>query len=992
MRSRAHLIVVLITLPFNLRNWLLTFVLSSLLAGTVAAQYRFDHWTTSNGLPNDAIHAILQTRNGYLWLATSDGLARFDGVRFTNFHHGNTEGVEGNRFYSLYEDHDGTLWAGSVGIVVRYRDGQFVTFGVKDGVPEDEIYRIEQDVRGQIWLSGLRRQVAQLRDGRFVSYDLSACLPGRIPDWGIRNGVWWSQDQQGLHFFLRGRCFTLTKQDGLPSLNILSTSQDQYGTLWISTDAGLWRMKDPDNAADHFQSGEGGSEDRDGNLWLSKNDRLRCVKDGVAEDFTDLIIIAATFYQDREKTLWIGTTNGLYRVRKLGITALTEKEGLYSNWTYSILQDRTGAVWLGSGGGGVSCYRDGKYTHFFSTGPNGLYSTNITSLYEDRDGVIWIGTNRGMCRFKDSKLGRYSDEHGLDEVWATHQDRAGDFWFATSSGITRLHNGSFTSYATQDGLPSNHVTVILEDRNGALWFGTYGGLALWQNGQFIVRTVADGLSGNRIRSLYEDSDGALWIGTYDSGMTRLKDGHLTRFTTRDGLFGNGVFQILDDERGNFWMSSNQGISRVRWQELNNFADGKIKSILPIAFGLKDGMINAECNGDRQPAGWKMRDGKLWFPTMGGVAKVDPAAIAINPLPPPVVIEECRLNRESKYCRDQLQIEPGEDNLEIQYTANSFIKPEQIRFKYKLLGADPDWVEAGNRRTAFYSHLKPGHYVFTVTAANSDGIWNENGESLKIIAVPYIWQRWWFILLAGAVMVGAIAQIIRHRFDRFRRETVRQQTFARQLIESQEHERHRFASELHDSLSQDLILIHNWAQQGIAQIPEPSPGHQQLTDISARSAQALAEVKEIIYNLRPHLLEEVKLSGAINILFRKASSSSGIGFTAQVAPHADRLSPEIQINLYRITQECVNNIIKHSRATEAKLTISNLDGHLLLTVQDNGCGFDASTMANGKPGNLGLTSIAERARMLGGEYQIQSAPGHGTTITIKLKLQETTDDQ
>lgn len=388
----------------------------------------------------------------------------------------------------------------------------------------------------------------------------------------------------------------------------------------------------------------------------------------------------------------------------------------------------------------------------------------------------------------------------------------------------------------------------------------------------------------------------------------------------------------------------------------------------------------------------MRDGKLWFPTQGGVAKVDPAANAINPLPPPVVIEECRLNRESRECRNQLQIEPGEDNLEIQYTANSFIKPEQIRFKYKLVGADPDWVEAGNRRTAFYSHLKPGHYVFTVLAANSDGIWNVEGQSLKVIAVPYIWQRWWFIVLAGAVMIGAIAFSVQRRFARLRRETVRQQAFSRQLIESQEHERHRFASELHDSLSQDLILIHNWAQQAIAQVAEPSPGHQQLADISARSSQALSEVKEIIYNLRPHLLEEVKLSGAINILFRKASSSSGIIFTADVAPQADRLSPEIQINLYRITQECVNNIIKHSRATEAKLTISNLDGHLLLTIKDNGCGFDTSEIANGKPRSLGLTSIAERARMLGGEHHIQSAPDQGTTISIKLKLQETTDDQ
>lgn len=994
MQSCAHLIVVETAVSHNQCNWLLAVVLNSLLAVTVVAQYRFDHWTVNDGLPQNTINAITQTRDGYLWFATSDGLARFDGLRFTVFHHGNTEGVEGNRFYSFYEDRDGTLWAGSVGNVVRYRHGQFVTFSVKDGVPDDEIYRIQEDARGRLWLSGFRRQVAQWVDGRFVSYDLSPCLPGRIPDWGIRNGLWWSQDQLGLHFFLSGRWFTVTKQDGLPSLNILSTSQDQFDTLWINTDAGTWQMKDPLGAANHFQSGTAGSEDREGNLWLSNHDFLRRLKDGVYEDFPNPHVVAAIFYKDREGTLWIGSTGGLYRVHKIGITTLTEKEGLYSDLTYSILQDRTGAVWIGSGGGGVSRYRDGVFKHYFSTGPNGLYATNITSLYEDHDGVIWIGTNRGLCQFKDGKLRRYSDEHGLAEVFATYQDHAGDFWFATSSGITRLHNGGFTNYTVQDGLPSKHVTVILEDRNGSLWFGAYGGLALWQNGQFIVRTVADGLSGDRIRSLYEDSNGALWIGTYDSGMTRLKDGRFTRYTTRDGLFGNGVFQIFDDGRGYFWMSSNQGLARVSCQQLNDFAEGKIKSIISTSFGVEDGMGNVECNGERQPAGWKMRDGKLWFPTMGGVAKIDPASIPINPLPPPVVIEECRLNRESKDCRDQLQIEPDEDNLEIQYTANSFIKPEQIRFKYKLIGADPDWIEAGTRRTAFYSHLKPGHYDFTVLAANSDGIWNTIGSTLRIVVKPSFQQTWWFwslifLGIAGIAILGYRKRLAMLRWEHelrenfLKRERTAQEHFARQLIASQETERRKITAELHDEIKSDIDLINYAALQGLKQPDLNASIRQEFSEISERASRASYSVAKMIQGLRPQILE-AGLTEALISIVAHANNTSETNFIDAVGQVDDVLPKEMETHLYLIVQECAVNIIKHAQATEARVEIHQQANQMFVTIQDNGRGFAPDQIPDS---GFGLTSIARRMEILGGAHTIKSAPGQGTVINITIKLPE-----
>ena len=254
------------------------------------------------------------------------------------------------------------------------------------------------------------------------------------------------------------------------------------------------------------------------------------------------------------------------------------------------------------------------------------------------------------------------------------------------------------------------------------------------------------MTGNHIRSLFEDERGTLWIGTYDSGLSRFAGGKFTNYKKENGLFSDGVFQILPDDRGNFWMSSNQGIYRVSRSELEEFAAGKRKTIISTAYGKSDGMLSTEANGGGQPAGIKMRDGRLWFPTQNGVAIINPASVKTNPLPPPVVIEDARIDNETVgNLPKQIEILPGQENLEIDYTGLSFIKPEQVRFRYRLEGLDEDWTEAGNRRTAFFPHLAPGEYTFRVIAANSDNVWNEKGAALKIVVKPPFYRTWFFLL-------------------------------------------------------------------------------------------------------------------------------------------------------------------------------------------------------------------------------------------------------
>ena len=468
----------------------------------------------------------------------------------------------------------------------------------------------------------------------------------------------------------------------------------------------------------------------------------------------------------------------------------------------------------------------------------------------------------------------------------------------------------------------------------------------------------------------------------------MRDGKFTNYTTDRGLYSNGVFQILEDARGHFWMSSNQGIYRVSRQQLDDFAAGKTATITSTVFGKSDGMLNMECNGGRQPAGIKARDGKLWFPTQDGVAIIDPEAVLFNPLPPPVVIESATLKGVSVPLLGGLRIEPGQDNLEIRYTGLSFIKPEQLRFRYQLEGLDKDWTEAGTRRTAYYPYLPPGRYTFKVTAANADGVWNLRGESLRIVVIPPFYRTWWFLTLAALGSGVAVWLAVRFRLAQLHERHAEQQAFSRRLLESQEEERKRIAAELHDSLGQQLLVIKNWAMIGLGVTTGDGRAREPLDEISATASQAIDEVREVIYDLRPYQLDKIGLANTIRFMIKKVATASGIEFQTEVG-EIDELFPyEAQITLYRVVQECVNNIVKHSQATAARVAIERHDQTISVTVEDNGRGFALEAAPGEAQGGFGLTGLRERVRMLGGRQVIHSAPGSGTRIQITIDLNQT----
>lgn len=979
------------------------------------------------GLPQNSVQAILQTRDGYLWFTTFDGLVRFDGARFTVFNTGNSSGLKSNRFTTLFEDRDGALWAGTEDAgLARYADGVFTSYTTADGLPADRVMQIENDpgARGQLLvrtsMGVIRWPGKQLLPARAFNDDPLTRF--RYVD---RDGVVWSYGGINLYRNQNGVETVYTTKDGLTGAHITSLFGDREGYLWIGTrDAGVQRLKDGvfksytsrDGLPDWVQTFY---EDRAGSLWMGTANeglaRLNYAHDDGRHDaapagervsrYTTAHGLSGnsvkSVYEDSEGSLWVGTAaNGLNRLRRQIITAYTRQDGLGADNVYPIYQDYAGNVWLGTWPRGLTVYRDGKFTNY--TKDDGLSAGNlVTALAEDREGRLWVGGHAGACWFKDGRFNAFPEKLELrgGGITAIYQDRAGGFWFATeAAGLYRFNNGKLSQLTTRDGLPSDSLRAIVEDRDGNIWVGTYGGLVKFRNDSFSVLTTKDGLAGNRVRSLYEDGDGVLWVGTYDSGLSRYKDGRLTSFTPRDGLFNGGVFQILEDERANLWLTCNLGIYRVSRRELNDFAEGRTRTITSVPYGKADGMLSVECNGGTQPAGMRARDGKLWFPTQAGVALVNPGALTINAAPPPVIIESALVDREAKDLRRPLRIEPGHTQLEIHYTGLSFIKPDKLRFRYRLAGVDEDWVEAGNRRAAYYSHLPPGTYTFTVVAANSDGVWNAQGRSLQLVVSPPFWRTWWFIALAALSIAGSAALIYTRRVSQLKKAHAARQAqheaFTRQLIESQEGERKRIAGELHDGLGQSLILIKNHALVGLDASEGEGGARGKFRDISEATSQAINEIKEIAYDLRPYQLDRLGLTKALAALLRKVSASSPVEFTADIDPLDGAFSKDAEIHLYRIVQESLNNIIKHSGAGRASVVVKKEGRVVRVRIEDNGRGFSPTANVVGEAESrrgFGLIGISERAHILRGEYAVRSSPGQGTAVTLRLNTQETTDD-
>jgi signal transduction histidine kinase len=978
--------------------------------------YRFFSWTTENGLPQNSIQALRQTRDGYLWMSTLDGLVRFDGLRFRVFNRQNTPALTTNgfSFFTLLEDRQGCLWAGTLtGGAVRYCNGTFTSLTVKDGLPNNTVVRIDEDEEGTVWIF-TNPGLAKWQNGRLIRV---APEPGsafnpflttsnyNIGADGYLFGLW-RMEAHGWQRFAYGHWshFPLPFPLKDPSkLHIVSSIEDSQHRFWYRlpetpnvyycVDGGVLTQYAGISSEDFVTY-----KDRLGNLWATNPaGHTRLWKDGHS---TALSSFSTPFVyrmlEDREGTLWIGTAKeGLFRADPQAIATYQHPNGSQWNVVEPVLQDRAGSIWFGSRLG-LFRLNDGKYENFYHAGKASkrmAWDNIVSAIYEDRDGTIWTGTWNGLSKREGAHL--ISDPASAEiqgRINAILRDQAGDLWVGGEKGLYRIHGGHCKKLGHADGLASDspYVQTIFEDHRGTLWIGTASGLARSDQGRFSMLPAAAGLS---ITALHEDDASVLWIGTYDTGLARLDHQTFTRYTEKDGLFNNGVFQILEDEKGFLWLSSHLGIYRIKKQDLNDFSAGRISLITSSHFGKADGLVGVECSSQGQPTGFKARDGKLWFPTTQGLAMVDPKAVKFNRQPPPVVIEELTVDGHAVDFHDGVKIKPGQENLEIQYTALSLVKSQQIRFRYRLEGLDLDWINAGVRRTAYYSRIPSGSYTFRVIAANSDGIWNMKGAGLAVQVLPPFYSTWWFRLFSALSIAGLVYLTWQQRTAQWKQRQATQRAFSRELLASQERERKRIAAELHDSIGQRLVVIKNLALLRLQNQNGNRAEREQVEEICTEASSAIAEVREISYDLRPYQLDRLGLTKALRSMVENVGKGSATTFSASIDDIDDLFTPEFQIAFYRITQECLSNILKHAEASEAKVVVRRNGARLQLSVSDNGKGFTTNgTYTEARNGGFGLINISERVQIFAGKLEIESAPMKGATINIDIDTNGLHDGQ
>jgi len=986
---------------------LIVFLLFSILA-PLKGQYLLDKWTTDDGLPQNSVNAIIQTRDGYIWIGTYGGFARFDGISFTQID-GASKGLRSNRILALDESYDGGIWIGTEGGgVVKYLNGSFIHYGKEVGLSDELIFCLLEDQDSVLWI-GSRDGVQCMKQGKilprpfdniirrtstrsiyqtktnelFINSDAAVYRIWNksievIYENKIKTDLAYAflfQDDDGRNWFRGPRGLiiknktgteTISMQDGLQDLYIVKVVCDSTGTYWTGamTNGITYGNIRPKKKFTQFKLSDLKQDykiqtcfiDREGNRWIGTDGeglvrlKNRLIDNiGVNEGLKHQIIEAV--FEDSKSNLWVGTNDGgLYRKSKQGWYQFTKKDGISDPYIWSLAEDHDGSIWIGSYGGGVYRYTKGKITNYSTE--NGLTHGIVLALYCDRRGAVWIGTESG--------------------------------------GVNIFEKGKLRSITEKDGLANSCVRVFLQDHAGGMWIGTIGGLNYYHDGKFTTYTTANGLSHNYVRAIYEDADNVLWIGTYGGGLNRMKDGVITQYTIQQGLFDNVVSAILEDENNNLWMSCNRGIYQVNRKELNAFADRRISSIKCIAYSITDGLLSCEANGGFQPAGCKTKEGHLLFPTIKGIALVHPEKMIKNTQPPVVHIEKILVNNAEVSLTPTITIPYSQEQKEIHFTALSYFDPEHISFKYRFEGLSEQWNDLKNRRVIYFRDLAPGEYTFHVIAANSHGVWNTTGASVDIIIEPPFWRTWYFFGF-GACIILLFGYLIYLSGERRRqREVSLQRKFTQQLLDSMEEQRKRIASELHDSIGQELLIIKNRSILALNDLKRKKTIKEQLDEISETASQAIQETREISFNLRPYQIDRLGITKAIESIVQRVTSTSKIKFTVDIDQIDGLLDQNLEIHVYRIIQECINNIIKHAQATKVYIIIKRWHNRLNFDIRDNGKGFEAAASKSREVKGFGLQGIEERARLLDGIVRVESTPGQGTRILITVNTNEKTD--
>ena len=978
-------------------------------------------WQVEQGLPQNKVTAVVQTRDGYLWVGTYNGLARFDGIHFTVFDDNNTPELRGSRVTSLFEAADDTLWIGmESGDVSQYKDGHFTAVPLRAHWSGGKIYAITADDADDVWLLNAAGELARARDGKVL-------VP---PSGTVTNVVSLARGRDGMILIEREGAVSALKSGRLTNeLSAVGYVQGfcaaRGGGFWVACNSVIRKWKDGEWGANLGTAPWGGSivpsfmETSSGalaggtpgdGLWLFFPDQTNAPAlhfshtNGLPSDWV------ISLWEDREKNLWCGTGAGLVVIRPNNVETVSPPDKWKNCPVLSVLSAPDGALWVGTEGAGLYRLQNGGWTNFNSA--QGIRNPYIWSLAADSAGKIWAGTwGGGLFKQKDDAFDFAPGLESFRPPFPALLFAGNKLWLGTPGGALCYQNGKLDPFCEAAGKPFGDVRGIARDKAGALWFGTAGGgLVHCENGNFRRFKKSDGLSSDFIECLHFADDGALWIGTFGGGLNRFKDGKFSVINHQQGLPNGVIGHIESDGRGFLWMSSYAGILRANETDLNNCADGKLTEVPFLTYGINDGLPTLECSEGLQSAGGKTADGRLWFPTAKGLVVVDPASARINPRPPPVRIEEMRVDGKKiqneagswkmeagtrapssiLHPPSSLVIPPGRHRIEFEYNGLSFVAPEKVRFKCRLNNFETEWAEVGTKRVATYNYIPPGNYSFQVIACNNDGVWNNTGASLKFEVLPYFWQTWWFRFLGGLFMVLAASAAV--WFDTRRRMRRRVERAERQR--DIERERTRIARDIHDDLGAQLTRITMISESARDDLDNPGQAMIGLDRIYDTARELTRSMDEIVWAVNPRHDTLESLADYMERFAQDLLATAGIRCRLDLPVQFPDwpLTSEVRHNLFLAVKEALHNVVKHSGAAEACIRLTVGEKSFEFVIEDNGRSFVVGeTGRGGSPaqgraasGN-GLENMKRRLEAIGGSCEIQSVPGGGTKVIFSVQL-------
>ena len=753
------------------------------------SEYYIQNWTTEDGLTQNSVNDIVQTQDGYLWLATYGGLVRYDGVNFETYTIDNKPGLESNRIITLLETNSGSLWIGHrEGGVSILEDGKIQTPQVLQDISNEFVLDFCEDLDGNIWIAtgnGLYRYSR----GQLVNYHIAEGLPSSIVrrlflhKSGAVHFITDLEGQPGLAhgFILEEKIKILKKYPTSERLNVLD--YNSKGELWIAYPDKVVMEKEG-KVVKSFEFGEVDLGevhtfyiDRDGNIWLGSHQHLVLIPREEAQNGKNGQVTLKPIYtyeqendisritQDQEGNIWVGTwKEGLFMFKKRVIKRYFPATKSASSIYTKVAADGHGGIWFSAACNDLAHYKNGEFSQYET------FDGCVRALYNDPadEAVIYVGVESELGKIEDFRYEKLTDlEELLSEnpyylkVTAIQKANDGAFWLGTTGrGLVVFKDTLVNHYTSSGELTGDVILTIRKLNNGEIWVGTNAGITVFSENGIRKITAEEGLVRGDIRSIFEDREGVIWVGSYGAGLSKIEDGQITSYSVSNGLFENIVSRITEDVNGNLWMIGNMGLFMLNKQQFDDLDANKISQLTCTSFESEDGMIEGNSAGRVA----KTADGLTWWPTIKGMAAIDIDKDYLDPIPTKTLIQKVVISDlvNTSPIGESVTLEKGQRDIEVTYAGLKFSNPLKIKYRYKLVGYDKDWRENGTKRTVTYTNLNPGNYRLKIEASNLNGAWGGEHATLAISVVPTIWEMAWTKIIAVLLLLLMIWQLFRWR--------------------------------------------------------------------------------------------------------------------------------------------------------------------------------------------------------------------------------------